>query len=179
MLLTFGLSGLSLIGLGIDYIRRRNELIAAVRGTGSRVVLLAGGIYWAESMARWLEYRHDDPLGQVAASFHAYSFNEYCADPACYDRDLAPLADQVPLVAGEVGPALEVDAGRVDQDCPRSAVRSGGWAAETLEWLDDHGAGWTAWSWNPWGDCWSLVRDWDGEPAPVWGEALRRRLAAA
>jgi hypothetical protein len=155
------------------------ELVDAVRGTGSETVLLAGGIHWAESMTRWLKYRPDDPRGQLAASVHLYSFNEYCPDPACYDRDLAPIAARVPLVAGEVGPTLTIDSTHVDENCPSSVVRKGGWSGRTLDWLDGHGVSWTAWSWNPWGDCWSLVKNWGGEPTPVWGESLRRRLAAA
>ncbi|MEV6637990.1 cellulase family glycosylhydrolase [Actinoplanes sp. NPDC051470] len=155
-----------------------SELVAAVRGTGSRTVVLAGGIYWAEGMTRWLRYRPADPLGQLAASFHAYSFNE-CADVRCYDRDLAPIAAAVPLFVGEIGPRLAVAPGAdVDESCPASVMRPGGFATATFDWLDRHGASYTPWSWNPWGDCWSLVRGWDGEPTAVWGDQVRRRLAA-
>jgi endoglucanase len=156
-----------------------NELIAAVRATGSRTVLLAGGIYWAEGMTGWLKHRPADPLGRLAASFHAYSFNDYCTDAHCYDRDLAPIAAAVPLVVGEIGPqlALAPDAD-ADANCPAAAVRAGGFAASTFDWLDRHGASYTPWSWNPWGDCWSLVTGWGGEPTAVWGTEVRGRLAA-
>jgi endoglucanase len=156
-----------------------NELIAAVRSAGARNVVLAAGIHWAEAMTLWLAYRPTDPLGQLAASFHAYSFNTYCADAACYDRDLAPLLRAVPLLAGEVGPALTLGADGIDDDCPRSAVRDNGFADATLDWLDAHGASWTAWSWNRWPDCWALVRDLEGSPTPRWGRQIQRRLAAA
>jgi endoglucanase len=156
-----------------------NELVAAVRGTGSTTVVLAGGIHWAESMTRWLQYRPDDPAGQLAASTHVYSFNEYCATTDCFDRDLKPILAQFPLLAGEVGPTLKGQPANFDDKCPARAAKRGGWAGDTLDWLDEHGAGWTAWAWNPWGDCWSLTRNWDGEPTPAWGKELRRRLAAA
>jgi endoglucanase len=156
-----------------------NELIAAIRATGSRSVVLAGGIHWAEGMTQWLDHRPADPLHQLAASFHAYSFNDYCADDHCYDRDLARIADAVPLFAGEIGPQLDVAADAdVDESCPPSAVRDGGFATSTFDWLDEHGASYTPWSWNPWGDCWSLVTGWDGEPTALWGTEVRRRLAA-
>jgi endoglucanase len=156
-----------------------NELIAAVRATGSRTVLLAGGIYWAEGMTGWLKNRPVDPLGRLAASFHAYSFNEYCADTRCYDRDLAPIAAAVPLLVGEIGPELALAPGAdADGDCPAKVVRPGGFAASTFDWLDAHGASYTPWSWNPWGDCWSLVTGWGGEPTAVWGTEVRGRLAA-
>jgi len=155
------------------------ELIAAIRATGAGNVVLAGGIHWAEGMTGWLTHRPADPLGRLGASFHAYSFNTFCADRRCYDRDLAPIASVVPLVAGEIGPALRVDPGAdVDASCPGAAVRAGGFASSTLDWLDRHGASYTPWSWNPWGDCWSLVTGWGGEPTAVWGEEVRRRLAA-
>jgi endoglucanase len=155
-----------------------NELIAAVRSAGARNVVLAAGINWAEAMTRWLAYRPTDPLGQLAASFHAYSFNTYCADTACYERDLAPLARAVPLFAGEIGPTLTLGADGIDDECPRSAVRESGFADSTLDWLDAHGASWTAWSWNPWPDCWALVRDFAGDPTPGWGRQIQRRLAS-
>jgi endoglucanase len=154
-----------------------SELVAAVRATGARNVLLAGGLHWAEGMRQWLVYRPADPLGQLAASFHAYSFNTFCADLACYDRDLTPILRAVPLVVGEIGPSLTVGAAGVDDDCPRDAV-GGRFAVGTLDWLDAHGAGYTAWSWNPWPDCWALVRDWSGTPTEAWGAEFRRRLAS-
>jgi hypothetical protein len=154
-----------------------SELVAAVRGTGARNVVLAGGLHWAEGMRRWLRYRPADRLGQLAASFHAYSFNTYCADVACYDRDLAPILRDTPLVVGEIGPSLTVGSDGVDDSCPRRAVGGGRFAADTLDWLDEHGAGYTAWSWNPWPDCWALVRDWSGTPTDGWGADLHRRLA--
>ena len=156
-----------------------NELIAAVRSTGASNVVLAGGIHWAEGMTHWLAYRPVDPLGQLAAAFHAYSFNTYCAGAACYDRDLAPLAQEVPLFVGEIGPTLRLGSDGIDDDCPRSAVRDDGFADSTLDWLDAHGASWTAWSWNPWPDCWALVRDYAGDPTSGWGHQIQRRLAAA
>jgi hypothetical protein len=154
------------------------ELIAAVRATGARNVVLAGGIHWAESLTRWLVHRPADPLGQLAAAFHAYSFNDYCVDVACYDRDLAPIAAAVPLIVGEIGPALNRGADGIDEDCPSTAVQPGGTFADTmLDWADAHGSGYTPWSWNPWGDCWSLVTDWAGTPSPLWGAQVRQRLA--
>jgi len=170
---------LTSVNSGREYVAAgMNELIAAIRATGSRTVVLAGGIHWAESLTRWRDYRPTDPLGQLGASFHAYSFNEYCADEDCYDRDLAPIAREVPLFVGEIGPTLRIGADGVDADCPRPAVAAGGFAPSTLDWLDELGASYTPWSWNPWPDCWALVTDWGGEPTPLWGVEVKRRLAA-
>src|SRR5207247_1916443 len=61
------------------------ELVRAVRAAGAPNLLLAGGVYWSEMLSHWLEYRPDDPLHNLAASFHDYSFNTRCADQRCYD----------------------------------------------------------------------------------------------
>lgn len=155
-----------------------NELIAAVRTAGARNIVLAGGLFSAEVLTQWLEYRPTDPLGQLGASFHAYSFNEYCADEACYDRDLARIVAAVPLFVGEIGPDLPDSAKGTDDECPPGSVRDGDFSTTLFDWLDTHGASYTAWSWNPWQDCWALVTGWDGAPTRIWGRQVKARLAA-
>jgi hypothetical protein len=152
-----------------------DELIAAVRSTGARNVLAVGGIRWAEVLDRWLRYRPSDPLDNLIASFHAYAFNSVCADRRCYDDVLGRVAEAVPLFAGEVGPDGLTAPGK---PCPADAEGRSGFSDEVLDWLDRHGAGFTAWTWNAWGDCTSLVADDRGTPTPRWGRQLRDRLAA-
>jgi endoglucanase len=152
-----------------------NELVAAIRSTGARNVLAVGGIYWAEMLTRWLEYEPSDPLHNLIASFHDYAFNENCRDLRCYDTVLGRIAAVVPLYAGEIGPDALLSAGDA---CPASAVRTTGFSAEILDWLDRHGAGYTAWSWNHSADCFALVADDKGTPSPIWGREIRARLAS-
>jgi endoglucanase len=151
-----------------------NELIAAVRSTGSHVPVLAAGIYRAESVTEWLAHRPADPLGQLGAAFQAQSYNIYCAVIACYDRLVAPVAASVPLFASAVGPSLSGPPGK---SCPSSAVLPDGWSSGTLDWLDDHAAGWAASTFAATGDCWALTADAAGAPTPVWGTEIRDRLA--
>jgi endoglucanase len=147
------------------------ELIAAIRATGARNVVAVGGIHWAETLDRWLEYRPPDPLNNLVASFHAYAHNRHCADERCYDTVLAKVAAAVPLYVGEVG------SDTVDDDCTLRSVGRTGFSDQVFDWLDAHGASYTAWSWNVWGDCYSLIRAYDGTPTPIWGEEVRARLA--
>ncbi len=151
-----------------------NELIAAVRSTGAPNVLAVGGIHWAEMLNGWLEYRPSDPLDNVMASYHGYAYNEHCVGEPCYDSVLAPVAAEVPLYAGEIGPDATVPA---DAPCPPSAVGDTGFSRRLLDWLDRHGAGYTAWTWNDWDDCLSLVQDARGTPTPRWGREVKDRLA--
>jgi hypothetical protein len=153
-----------------------NELIAAVRSTGATNVLAVGGIHWAEVLDRWLHYRPSDPLDNLIASFHAYAFNTVCADQRCYDDVLGPVAAAVPLYAGELGPDGLTTSG---ERCPADAEGRSGFSDGLLDWLDRHGAGFTAWTWNAWGDCTSLIVDDRGTPTPSWGRQIRDRLATA
>jgi endoglucanase len=151
-----------------------NELVAAVRSTGAENVLAVGGIHWAEVLDRWLQYRPSDPRDNLMAAFHAYAFNEVCGDQGCYDDVLSRVAAEVPLFAGELGPDSLTTPG---EPCQPGAEGRRGFADEVLDWLDDHGAGFTAWTWNAWGNCTALVADDEGTPTPTWGRQMRSRLA--
>ena len=148
-----------------------NELVAAIRSTGARNVIAVGGIHWAETLDRWLEYRPSDPLRNLAASFHAYERNHHCSTVRCYDTVLAEVAAAVPLYVGEVGPDT------VDDNCTLRSVGDTGFSEATFDWLDAHLASYTAWSWNVWGDCYSLISSFAGMPTPIWGREVRARLA--
>lgn len=151
-----------------------NELIAAVRSTGARNVLAAGGLYWGEVLDRWLAYRPSDPLNNLMAAFHAYAGNDICIEEGCFDSVLAPLIAEVPLYVGEFGPDTTVAYGA---PCPVSAAGHTGFGERLLDWLDGHGVSWTAWSWNASDDCYSLVQDQHGTPTPVWGRFVLDRLS--
>jgi endoglucanase len=146
-----------------------NELIATIRATGARNVIAVGGIDWASALDRWLDYQPVDPLDNIVASFHAYPHNR-CADVRCFDTVLARVASVVPLYAGEVGPDL-------DEDCTPTQVAGAGFSEWVFDWLDAHGASYTAWTWNVWDDCAALISDHEGTPTPVWGREVRDRLA--
>jgi endoglucanase len=156
-----------------------NELIRAIRAVGAKNIVLAGGIFWAEMLTRWLDYQPDDPLQNLAASFHDYSFNTKCASPDCYNTTLAQVAAQVPIYAGEVGPDLTIDSDQAGVRCPPTAVVRTGFAGSIFDWLDSHGASYAAWSWNNWPSCWSLIVDWSGRPTGIWGKFVKERLAAS
>jgi hypothetical protein len=154
-----------------------NELIAAIRSTGARNVVLAEGVYWAELLTRWLEFEPTDPQRELAASFHAYSFDTHCAAPDCYRRVLGPLVQRVPMLIGEIGPDLTIGYDQAHAQCPKSAVGVTGFDAALFDWMEQTGVSYTAWTWNVWSSCWSLVLDWSGTPASPWGAFLRQRLA--
>ncbi len=154
-----------------------NELITAIRSTGAPNVIAVAGIHWAEMLNRWLEYRPADPLRNLIASFHNYSYNRYCKDAECYDSVLAEVAAEVPLYAGEIGPDTGDEVQEVGEECPASSVRGTGFSERILDWLDTHGASYTPWAWNAWDDCYALISSYRGTPTRIWGEQVRERLA--
>ncbi|MHB8718247.1 MAG: cellulase family glycosylhydrolase [Candidatus Dormibacteria bacterium] len=138
------------------------QLLDAVRGSGAGNVVMVPGLQYSNTLDGWLAYEPHDPAGQLAASWHAYSFNG-CATATCWDAQVAPVAATVPLVVGELG----------ENDC------AGGFIGGLLDWLDSKGASYLAWTWDTW-NCSSgpaLISAYDGTPT-AFGAAYRDHLAA-
>ncbi|MET0416479.1 MAG: cellulase family glycosylhydrolase [Actinoplanes sp.] len=147
---------------GIGYkVAGMQDLVDAVRATGATNMLMIGGLEWTNHLQDWLTYKPIDPLNNIAASWHAYSFNA-CANETCWDAQIAPLAQQVPVVLGEFG----------QDDCGFDYMQ------RLVTWADAHDMGYLAWTWNPWG-CTSgavLIKDWSGTPEPGVGEGFKAHL---
>ncbi|WP_181446717.1 cellulase family glycosylhydrolase [Streptomyces sp. NTH33] len=148
---------------GIGYrVAGMQSLVDAVRATGARNVILAGGLAYSNDLGQWLTYRPSDPAGNLAASYHVYNFNT-CSSESCWNSTLAPVAAQVPLVAGEIG----------ENTC------SHGFINRVMKWFDDRGLSYLGWTWNTW-DCSSgpsLISAYDGTPT-AFGVGLRDHLRA-
>ncbi|WP_328346768.1 cellulase family glycosylhydrolase [Micromonospora sp. NBC_00421] len=147
---------------GLPYeVAGMQDLVDAVRATGATNLLMIGGLEWANDMREWLTYRPNDPLHNIAASWHAYSFNA-CATESCWDSQIAPLTQHVPIVIGEFG----------QDNCAFDYMR------QLVNWADEHDLSYLAWTWNPWG-CTSgavLIKDWAGTPEPGIGEGFKAHL---
>lgn len=155
-----------------------NQLIDAVRSTGARNIVLVGGVNYASSLNHWLAYMPSDPDHELAASIHIYSFNG-CVTTKCFSRQAAAVARRVPLVIGELGPDLTVSwSPSLNSSCPSSYDGTTGFDDRLLRWARRHGASWTAWTWNPWRDCWALVKNFRGDPTHPYGVTIKRALAA-
>ncbi|MFF4250351.1 cellulase family glycosylhydrolase [Streptomyces sp. NPDC001663] len=148
---------------GIGYeVAGVQDLVDAVRGTGAKNVVMAGGLAYSNDLSQWLTYRPSDPTGNLVAAYHVYNFNT-CANESCWNSTLAPVAAQVPLVAGEIG----------ENTC------SHGFVDQVMKWFDDRGLSYLGWTWNTW-DCSSgpsLISNYDGTPTS-YGIGLRDHLRA-
>lgn len=148
---------------GIPYeVAGMQDLVDSIRAAGAENVVMAGGLAYSNDLSQWLTYKPTDPAGNLAAAYHVYNFNT-CASESCWSSTLAPVAAQVPLVAGEVG----------ENTC------SHGFVDRVMKWFDDRNLSYLGWTWNTW-DCSSgpsLISAYDGTPT-AYGIGLRDHLRA-
>jgi len=136
------------------------ELVHAIRQAGAGNLILIAGVRYANAMDQWWKYRPTDPIGNIAASWHSYNFND-CVTESCWLRTILALNKLVPVVTTEFG----------ENDCKR-------WYSDQLmDFLDSFGGSYLGWNWNVWG-CTSgpcLISDYNGTATP-YGQALYDRL---
>jgi hypothetical protein len=63
---------------------------------------------------------------------------------------------------------------------PLTRCRASDAVNQVMTWLDAHGIGYTAWTWNPWG-CGSgnvLINDYSGTPTTTYGKGFKAHLLA-
>lgn len=139
------------------------QLVNTVRATGATNVIMVGGNQWAGVLDQWLQYKPTDPLNNMAASMHSYgaSINSSCSTLTCWNTYVAPVAQQYPIIMGEVG---ETDGGN-------------SFLPVLLPWLDSHGVSYCSWTWNNDFGGESLVSDYNGTPT-TYGQGYKSHLAA-
>jgi len=138
------------------------ELVTTVRDTGATNIIMVGGVQYSGRLSQWLAYRPTDPLGNLAASWHSYN-STACNTPACWDSQIAPVAQQVPIIVGEIG----------EYDCGHAYIDS------LMAWLDSHTISYLAWTWDTW-DCSggpALISTYTGTPT-AFGAGYQTHLAA-
>jgi endoglucanase len=138
------------------------SLVTAVRGSGATQPIMLGGVAYANDLSQWLANEPSDPQAALVASFHVYNFNT-CHTIACWDSQVAPVAAQVPVVAGEIG---EDDGGHSFID-------------GVMGWADAKGISYLAWTWDTWG-CGNapvLISDYAGTPCQTFGAGYQAHLA--
>jgi endoglucanase len=156
----------------IDYqVTGMQELVNTIRSTGAKNVVFLGGVQWAGTLSRWLEFKPQDPTGNLGATWHVYNMG--CSSPeTCWDDSIladldvgARLATEVPVFASEIG----------EHDCTARFINP------LMDWLDQKSISYLAWTWDVWDDnpessCYALVKDYAGTPKNSYGEGLRSHL---
>lgn len=138
-----------------------SAVVREIRDAGAEQPVLLGGLDYANDLSHWLDFAPDDD--QLVAAFHSYDFKE-CATVACWDGALAPIADRVPVLTGELG---------------ASEPTEGDYVETYLAWADAHQVGSLFWVWaDHRTDPMSLVHERPGEPT-AYGELAQRYLQQA
>jgi endoglucanase len=150
------------------------SLIDIIRGTGARNVIEVPGLAYANLLScspttapsscgfldssQGVEVHDTLSPAQLTADVDVYpDANQVCSTTSCYGTTYAPVAAQMPIGAGEVGP-------------------NGTTVTKTnqfLDWMDTEGESYDAWVWDTWG---SLISNYNGTPDSPWGTDYRARL---
>src|SRR5262249_14779035 len=143
------------------------ELLDAVRETGAKNVVVAGGINWAYDLSGIVDgKRLADPKGNgVVYACHYYP-NKDPIDK--WVEKIKVAQKQFPVIIGEFGtePLGPQAPGR----------RAEGWVRDALAALDDPDWDWIAWDMHPQAGP-RLVSDWKYTPTPTFGVYVKAALA--
>ena len=138
------------------------SMVNTVRATGATNILMAGGLAYSNNLSQWLQNKPNDPLHNLAASWHLYNFNA-CNSSSCWNSQVAPVAAQVPVITGEIG----------ENDCSTGFINS------AMSWNDQHGIGYLGWAWDTY-NCNTfpaLITNYDGTPT-AFGLGIKNHLLA-
>jgi aryl-phospho-beta-D-glucosidase BglC (GH1 family) len=150
--------------VGISYsVAGMQTLVNAVRSAGANNVIMLGGLEYSNDLTQWLSYEPTDPDHNLVASWHSYNFNT-CSTQSCWTSQVAPVAAQVPVVAGEIG----------ENDCADTYIDP------LMTWMDSENISYLAWAWNADFACSSgpgLITDYSGDPT-AYGAGYESHLQA-
>ena len=133
------------------------QMYDAVRSTGARNVVVAGGLDWAYDLSGVPTHRLRGY--NVAYATHPYPFESKL--PATWDRSFGDLSATDLVIATEFG--------------DNRAQCTPEYSAQFVDYARRHGLSWTAWAWFAPGDAPSeerlcrfpsVIARWDGTPTP-------------
>jgi len=149
------------------------KLLDTVRATGATNVVMVGGLGYAADLEGWLAHQPQDPLHQLAASWHPYPKSALVGDPAAkvpnggsaQYRYADAVAKKVPVIIGETG------------DHSADGTTGAPFVSILLPWADERGVSYLGWGWNVWGQAdHGLIKSFDGTPTDGYGKYFRDHL---
>lgn len=139
----------------------QQPLVNAIRNAGGQQVIALEGLQWAQDMTGWLANRPTDPMNREMASFHGYGGG--CTQ-ACWSSQIAPIAAQYPIYAGEFGYWGSTNS----------------MSQALMTFLDQYpSTAATAWTYNAWPKDEAMVVDWTSYGLKPWGTAVVAAFAAS
>lgn len=143
-------------------------LVDAVRETGAKNIVIAGGLDWSYDLSGILKgYALDDRGGHgIVYSTHVYPWK------SDWQGKFIEVAKVHPIFIGECGATEE----RLEFIPPEQHETPVTWVPDFLGLVQQNQYHWTAWSFHPKASpC--LLNDWDYTPTPYWGEPAQRALS--
>jgi hypothetical protein len=143
-------------------------LVDAVRGTGARNAIVAGGCGYSYNLSGVLEgFALDDKSGNgIIYATHFYNWHKG------WEKNFLALADKHPILVGEFGasgnkmPFIPAK----NQEDPYT------WTPDALGLVQKYHLHWTAFSMHPKASP-VLIENWNYEPTPYWGAFVKQALA--
>ena len=149
-------------------------MVDAVRATGATNVIMMAGVGWAQDNSHWLAFAAQDPLKQLALSWHAYPMfgTKYGTPdynlpgfPQGYVWAQAIHDAGYPIIIGETG------------DQSSEGTKSAPFLTALVDWADQRSISVIGWSWNAWGSpSADLIKDANGTPTDGQGVAFKAWL---
>ncbi len=143
------------------------KVIDAIRATGARNIIVAGGLDWAYDLTGVLNgFALDDRGGNgIVYSSHIYAWK------SDWQNKVLAAAQKYPILLGEVG----VDPRPVGDNANESGYT---WAPDMMGTIQKYHLNWTAWSFHT--DATPrVIADWDYNPTPFWGAWVKAALLGA
>jgi endoglucanase len=151
------------------------KLLDAVRATGAKNVVIAGGLNWAYDFDGILDGRQlKDPNGNgVTYANHVYNNKGHGVE--VWIARMEKATAKLPVIVSEFGGSGGPN---------RRAGRFGGpanptgddWLLHVMQVIQDHNWSWTAWDLHPSAGP-TLISDWNYTPTPDFGVFVKQMLA--
>jgi endoglucanase len=140
-------------------------IVDTIRGAGATQPIALAGLDRGNDLSQWLVHEPQDKLDALVAELGAFG-DGACRDVACWEAAAAPVARQVPVVAGALA------------ESSTGSACGGSFIERFMGWADVHQVGYEAWTWNTPGNCSSLISDFGGSATSGCGRAFHDHLLA-
>jgi hypothetical protein len=147
-------------------------MLNAVRAAGATNVVLIGAPSWCQDLSKWLAYKPNDPLKQIAAVWHAYPNSDKVGDPKAAEPKFGSIAyDWVQKVLDGGYAVIITEFG--DHNAP--GTRDAPFVSKLLPWADKAGASYVGWAWGTYQDHDNvLIKDAGGTPSDGYGAYVKQ-----